>query len=127
MGSKVNPHHRDEQRWTGCGAGPGQAGTGDRAVAPGSVRERSGPGRSGGEIAAGQGPAGRPKLAAFLGACAGRPAVGDTVLWYQVSAGGAISAWITSARWRPFTFPAASLWFVATARTPPPARATPSG
>ena len=45
-----------------------------------------------GEIAAGQGPAGRPKLAAFLGACAGRPAVGDTVLSYRVSAGGAIGA-----------------------------------
>jgi hypothetical protein len=73
-----------------CQAGPGQALVTVRLLSGQSATERSGQGRSGGEIAAGQGPQAVLRLAAFPGACAGRPFVGDTGLWYQVSAGGVI-------------------------------------
>jgi hypothetical protein len=78
----------------GQGAMPGWAG---RALVTlrllsGHSRERSGQGRSAGEIAAGRGPQAVLRLGAFRGACAGRPAVSHTVPWYQVSARDAIGA-----------------------------------
>jgi len=91
MGLTANPHHRDEERWTGCDAGPGQGRhwrpCGCSRVSP----RRTAPGRGDQVVRSRQarGPQAVLRLAAFLGACAGRPAVGGTVLWYQVSAGGA--------------------------------------
>jgi hypothetical protein len=72
------------------------------------------------------GAAGRPKPTAFCGARARRPALRGRLPCCRVSAGRATSAnhlrEVTAFHPR-----GGELWFVATARTPPPARATSPG
>jgi hypothetical protein len=124
-GLKVNPHHRDEERWqSGCGLVPDKAGTSDQRLP--RVIPRLGQRRSGGEVPAGQGLQAALRLAAFLGAGHRTPDAGDTVLsvsgqrrrYRRVNHLCEVTA---------FHLPGGELWIVATARAPGPTRATPSG